>query len=272
MIAKPLNGRTIAIPETRELDLFATMLETRGASTLRCPLVTILDAPDQERVLAWLQQLSAGEFDDLVLLTGEGLRRLLSTAEKTNMMQAVITALEKTRKITRGPKPARALRDVGLRHDLAAETPTTDGIIATLSRLELTGHKIGVQLYGTEPNLKLIDFIRQAGAEALPVAPYIYANKSDDNRVIDLIHQLAMGKIDVIAFTSTQQINRLYDIAKTNRLEEDLKRGWSHTKVAAVGPIVADTLQRLGVRVDMMPEESYFMKPLVNAMVAALAK
>jgi uroporphyrinogen-III synthase len=272
MIEKPLNGRTIAIPETRELDLFATMLETRGASTVRCPLVAILDTPDQERVVTWLQRLVAGEFDDLVLLTGEGLRRLLDTADKAGMMQAVIAALEKTRKITRGPKPARALRDVGLRHDIAAETPTTDGIIATLSRLELKGHKIGVQLYGTEPNLKLIDFIRQAGAEALPVAPYIYANKSDDNRVIDLIHQLATGKIDVIAFTSTQQITRLYDIAKSNRLEEDLNQGWSNTKVAAVGPIVADTLQRLGVHVDMMPEESYFMKPLVNTMVATLAK
>jgi uroporphyrinogen-III synthase len=50
--AKPLAGRTIAIPETRELDLFARMLEQRGANTVRCPLLAILDAPDQARDIA----------------------------------------------------------------------------------------------------------------------------------------------------------------------------------------------------------------------------
>jgi uroporphyrinogen-III synthase len=270
MNAKPLNGRTIAIPETRELNLFAQMLESRGALTLRCPLVAILDAPDSQPIIAWLQQLAADQFDDVILLTGEGLRRLLSVAERAGIAEAVIAALGKTRKITRGPKPARALRDIGLRHDLAAEEPTSDGIIALLAKLELKGRKIGVQLYGSEPNLKLINFIRESGAEAFPVAPYVYANKADDLKVISLIEQLALGDIDVIAFTSAQQVMRLCSVAKANQLEESLNIGWSLTKVAAVGPIVAETLKTLGIRIDMMPEESFFMKPLVNAIAAAL--
>lgn len=270
MTTKPLSGRTIAIPETRELDLFAQMLEQRGADTLRCPLVSILDAPDQAPIIAWLRRLAAGEFNDLVLLTGEGLRRLLAAAERAGIKEDVIAALGKTRKITRGPKPARALRDIGLRNDLAAEEPTTDGIITALAKLDLKGRGIGVQLYGTEPNLKLINFIRQAGATPYPVAPYIYASKTDDSKVIALIKQLALGEIDVIAFTSAQQVTRLRDVAGQNQLEETLKKGLSRVKVAAVGPIVAETLQDIGARVDMMPEESYFMKPLVNAIAAAL--
>jgi len=269
MSAKPLDGRTIALPESRELDLFAQMLESRGAFTVRCPLVAILDAPDREPIIAWLRQLASGSFDDLILLTGEGLRRLLRVAEQADIKEAVIAALAKTRKVTRGPKPARALRDIGLRQDLAAAEPTTDGVIATLSALELKGRKLGVQLYGTEPNRKLIDFIRQAGAEAFPVAPYIYASEADDRRVIAFIRQLAQGEIDVIAFTSAQQVTRLRNVAKANRLEEALDKGWSRTKIAAVGPVVAETLKNCGVRIDMMPQESYFMKPLVNTIVAA---
>jgi uroporphyrinogen-III synthase len=271
MNAKPLTGRTIAIPETRELDLFAQMLETRGAITLRCPLVSILDAPDPEPVIAWLRQLAAGRFDDLILLTGEGLRRLLVTAERAGIKEAVIAALGHTRKITRGPKPARALRDIGLRHDLAAEQPTTEGVIAALTKLDLTGRKLGVQLYGTEPNLPLIDFIRDSGATAFPVAPYVYASQVDDRKVVSLIERLAAGAIDVIAFTSAQQVTRLYNVAVANRLEESLNKAWSLTKVAAVGPIVAETLHSRGVRVDMIPEESFFMKPLVNSIVAGLS-
>ncbi len=270
MNAKPLTGRTIAIPESRELDLFAQILETRGAITVRCPLVSILDAPDQEPIIAWLRQLAAGHFDDLILLTGEGLRRLLGTAERAGIQEAVIAALSNTRKITRGPKPARALRDIGLRHDLAAEQPTTEGVIAALAKLDLTGRKLGVQLYGSEPNLPLIAFIRESGATAFPVAPYVYANQADDRKVVSLIKQLTAGEIDVIAFTSAQQVTRLYNVAVANHLEESLNNAWSLTKVAAVGPIVAEALHSHGVRIDMIPEESFFMKPLVNSIVAGL--
>ena len=71
-----LHGRTIAVAESRELEVFATLLERRGARVLRYPLVTILDAPDPTPVLAWLRHFATGGGDDLVLLTGEGLRRL----------------------------------------------------------------------------------------------------------------------------------------------------------------------------------------------------
>jgi len=266
----PLTGRTIAVPETRELDLFAQMLEQRGAETVRCPLVAILDAPDQTAVLGWLKQLVAGRFDDVVLFTGEGLRRLVAAAERAGLRDEAVAALAKARKVTRGPKPARALRDIGLRSDLAAAQPTTDGLIATLSALDLAGHTVGVQLYGSEPNLKFIHFLRQAGATPAPVAPYVYASHADDAKVAAMIKQLALGEIDVIAFTSMQQLARLRDVAERHQLSERLTMGLGRTRVAAVGPVVAEALRELGVRVDMMPEESYFMKPLVNAIVAAV--
>ena len=68
-----LSGRRGALPETRELDRLAQMLEEQGAETVRCPLVAIKDAPDPVPIQEWLKRLP---FDDLVLFTGEGLRRL----------------------------------------------------------------------------------------------------------------------------------------------------------------------------------------------------
>jgi uroporphyrinogen-III synthase len=266
----PLAGRIIAVPEARELDLFAQMLEQRGAETVRCPLVAIMDAPDQTTVLAWLKQLTAGRFQDVVLFTGEGVRRLIAAAERAGLRSEAVAALGRVRKVTRGPKPARALRDIGLRSDLAAAQPTTDGLIATLSAVDLKGHTVGVQLYGSEPNLKFIHFLRQAGATPAAVAPYVYAGQADDAKVSALIRQLALGEIDVIAFTSMQQLARLRQVAEDHQLQDSLKMGLSRAKVAAVGPVVAEALRELGVRVDMMPEGSYFMKPLVNAMVAAV--
>lgn len=263
-----LQGRTIALPETRELDVFARLLESRGATTLRCPLISILDAPDQGPVLEWLRRCVAGELDDLILLTGEGLRRLLGFAGRAGIEEAFVRRLGEMRKITRGPKPARVLRDLGLTSDLAAAAPTTEGVIAALRPLDLRGRRVGVQLYGTEPNPALMNFLHEAGATALPVAPYVYASATDDAHVIDLIRRLDEGGVDVIAFTSGPQVARLWDVAARSGLEGSLIRGLGRTRVAAVGPLVADTLRAKGVTVAMMPGESYFMKPLVSEIVA----
>jgi uroporphyrinogen-III synthase len=167
----PLASRTIALPETRELDRMAQLLEAEGARTLRCPLIAILDAPDQAPVVAWVRALAAGEFDDLVFLTGEGLRRLVAVAEREGLRDAVVAALGRARTITRGPKPARALHELGLGPTLPAGVPTSKGVVEAMAAFELKGRRIGVQLYGTEPNRPLVEALEARGARASTSCP-----------------------------------------------------------------------------------------------------
>src|SRR6516162_1282539 len=108
----PLQGRTVALAEGRQLEELADMLEKEGATVLRCPMVSILDAPDPAPVIAWLEQLISGQFDYVILMTGEGLRRLLGFAERAGRRQTVIDALARGKTVTRGPKPVRALKEV----------------------------------------------------------------------------------------------------------------------------------------------------------------
>jgi uroporphyrinogen-III synthase len=263
-----LKGRVIAVPETRELDIFAGLLERRGAQVLRCPLVAIHDAPDPAPILAWIDQIIAGQCDDLILLTGEGLRRLISCIERNaaQLREPFIAQLARMRKITRGPKPARALRELGLQSDLAAEVPTTDGIIALLSQHDLAGRGVGVQLYGSDPNLKLVNYLNDAGARVLTVAPYVYADSTEDAAIHALAKQLGYGAVDAMAFTSMQQVTRMFDV-----LGESIARSaLTHTLVAAVGPVVAESLAMRGVTVALMPEDAFFLKPLTHALEVQL--
>lgn len=268
----PLTGRYIALPESRELDLFAAMLVKRGAEVLRCPLVSIHDAPDQEPVLAWIADFIAQPYDDLILLTGEGLRRLLAAAERAggSLRDDFITQLGKVRKLTRGPKPGTALRQIGLKADLVAVEPTTEGVIKTLEAGDLSGRRIAVQLYGTEPNRLLVDFLAHAGAHVSTVAPYVYADDVEDSRVEELVTAILAGQLDAIAFTSATQVRRLFQIGRRQCGEPALIAALAKLKVAAVGPIVADELRERGVQVDLMPESSFFMKPLVRELVKSL--
>ena len=268
MDAQPLAGRTVAVPETRELEVFAAMLERRGARVLRCPLVAIRDAPDPAPVLAFARAFATGSCEDLILTTGEGLRRMLACIERhePTLRETFLQALARVRKITRGPKPARALRELSLKPDLAADPPTTAGIIACLAGENLTGRRIGVQLYGSEPNTPLMDYLQGQGATVLTVAPYVYADAADDAAVHALLARLRAGEVDAIAFTSTPQVQRLFAAAPAGAVSGAL----AHTLVAAVGPVVAEALQSHGVTVRLMPAESFFMKPLTTALEDAL--
>jgi uroporphyrinogen-III synthase len=267
-----LAGRTIALPETRELDRLAKLIEEDGGTAWRCPLVAILDAPDQRPVETWVRALAAGAFDDLVFLTGEGLRRLLAAAERIGAREAAVAALGRARKITRGPKPARALHEIGLAADLPASVPTTAGVIDALSALDLRGRRVGVQLYGTEPNRPLVDFLAGAGAVVHTVAPYVYASASDGAAVGALVDAIDAGRVDAIAFTSASQVDRLWQVARDSGpgKEDALRAGLARIRVAAIGPVVDEALRARGVRIDVVPEKGFVMRRLVNALAEAL--
>jgi len=235
-MTEELSGRRIVVPETRELGQLVRMLEERGAKAVPCPMIAIRDAPDPAPVEAWLRRFAEGTCDDLVLMTSEGLRRLLGFARRLALEPAFLAALGATRRITRGPKPVRALREIGLAADVSADEPTTEGVIAALERHNLNGHRVGVQLYPDNANERLLKFLKGAGAEPDPVLPYVYASEADDARVIAVIAEMAAGQIDAIAFTCAPQVRRFRDVARASGREAELLQGFERIAVAAVGP------------------------------------
>jgi uroporphyrinogen-III synthase len=259
-----LKGKRIAVPEMRELEVFSGLLERRGAEVLRCPLVTIYDTPHSAQVLAFAVKLADGGFDDFVLITGEGLTRILSCIDKYEpaLRPRFIEGLGKLRTITRGPKPARVLRQFGLKPGIEATEPTTEGVIRSLSTHPLEGRRMAVQLYGNDPNVTLMRFLKDRQAQVSTVAPYVYGNAADDATVHALLERMAAGEVDAIAFTSKLQIERLV----TQHPAPLVRRALSRTKIAAVGPIVAEAIRAAGFEVASSPEHSWFMKPLVVAL------
>ncbi|MBY0524141.1 MAG: uroporphyrinogen-III synthase [Gemmataceae bacterium] len=268
-MTRPLEGCRVALAEGRQLEDLADMLVKEGATPLRYPMVSILDAPDAAPVIAWLRELVADRFSHVVLLTGEGLRRLLGFAQREGTHDDVIAAIRRTRTVTRGPKPVQALRAVGLTPTVVAAIPTTEGVIAVLREESLTGRTVGVQLY-SPANPPLAEFIEKAGATVRTVLPYVYAPAADSERIADLIQGLTSKDVDVLVFTSSPQVDRLYEVAAERKLDTVLNDGLKHVKVAAVGPVVADHLRHHGVRVDICPEQGFVMKNLVQQIKRAV--
>jgi uroporphyrinogen-III synthase len=267
-----LAGRVVAVPEARQLDVLAGLLERRGASVLRCPLVDILDSPDEQNVVAWIERLIATPTDLVVFYTGEGVRRLVGFAQRATLDVPFVAALARTPKLTRGPKPKRALGEHGLAPEHTAAEPTTAGLVATARDIATPLGRVALQLYSGTQDRQLIEHFEQRGLDVDCVAPYVYASAADDERVAALIDELAAGRVDAIAFTSTAQVQRLAEVAQKRQLEASLRAGLALTKVAAIGPVVATELANDGIRVDTMPTDSYSMKPLVTSICELLER
>ncbi len=267
MAQHTLNGIRIVLPETRQLDLLTTMLEKYQATVIRCPLVAILDNPDSAPVEKWVRKFVGSPPDLFIIMTGEGLRRLTGFAERLGLKDEFLSAIGQTRKLVRGPKPVAALKELNLTPDIHASAPTTDGVMDTLDKMEIEHQKVAIQLYGTDPNEKLMDYLKGKRVMPQPVAPYIYASEADDQRVLQLINDLEHGQVEVIAFTSASQFKRLRKVAKANGLDSQLVENLNKIKVAAIGPVMAQELENAGVNVHIQPKEKFFMKPLVNRIV-----
>ena len=272
-MADRLNGYRILILETREEAQFSRLLTEQGADVLQCPMFTIHDAPDPTSIEAWIKRSITAPFDDLVLMTGEGLRRLMKVVRRIDVEPEFVAALSKARKFARGPKPGRALREIGLEQQVTTEKPTSEGIAEMLSRIDLRGHRVGLQLYPDKDHSVLIGAITAQGAEVDTVLPYVYDAEAADTSIVTAIDEMAAGRVDAIALTSSGQVRRLVDIAKAHRREAQLRDGLAQTPIASVGPVVSDELKSHGLHTDISPvNDAYFMKPLISAMATALAK
>jgi uroporphyrinogen-III synthase len=272
-MADRLNGYRILILETREEAQFSRLLSEQGADVLQCPMFAIHDAPDPAPIEAWIKRAIDKPFDDLVLMTGEGLRRLMTVVKRIGMENDFIAALGRSRKFARGPKPGRALREIGLEPQQTTEKPTSEGIAEMLSRLDLKGRRLGLQLYPDKDHGALISTITAQGADVDAVLPYVYDAKAADTNIVTAIEEMATGRIDAIALTSSGQARRLFDVARAHGCEARLREGLSKTPIASVGPVVSDELAAHGLRASIWPAEgAYFMKPLISAMAVELGK
>ena len=272
-MADRLTGYRILILETREEAQFSRMLAEQGADVIQCPMFVIHDAPDSAPIEVWIKRFVAQPFDDLVLMTGEGLRRIMTVVRRIGLEGEFVGALGKARKFARGPKPVRALRELGLEAQETTETPTSEGIAEMLGKHDLTGRRLALQLYPDRDHAKLIAAIKSLGAEIDPVLPYVYDPQAAEGSIVTAIEEMAAGRIDAIALTSSGQVRRLMDTAKAHNCEDRLRAGLECTPIASVGPVVSDELRNYGLRASIYPDNNaFFMRPLISAIAKQLGK
>jgi uroporphyrinogen-III synthase len=259
-----LDGLTVAIPESRFREEFATLFERTGAQVRVCPLMTETVLEDQSSTRQFIDLVIASQLDVMIFFTGIGTNLILKEAEAIGKREALLDGLAKITIVSRGSKSTAALRKANVRIDVIPRTATTDGLIEVLSTHDLKGRRVALQLYGT-PNPKLCSALVSQGAEVFPISVYSYSPASTPGNVDAFVHDILDEQVQIIVFTSAPQVHALFEAAAGIGLAQALRDCLTfRVQVASIGEVTSSALETHDVRPHIVPEEPK-MGPMVKA-------
>jgi uroporphyrinogen-III synthase len=264
--SRRLGGRRILLPADRALDRLAELLEGEGAIPVRCPLMTVVDAPDSEASRAWVRVLATGRFGIVVFLTAEGVACLAEVATNAGIRDGFLGGLRRARIVTRGAHPACALYELGIPVEARSAAATWQSVVQSLRGWKLAGQHVGVQICGDDSAGDLVRFLHAASAYPHVVEPYRPAPAADGHRVRQVLEQIDRRALDAVVFTAPTQVERLFQVAQ--QWDRTVALGRLH--VTAIGQPVLARLDRFGVRVDVAPVPALLPRSLIDLLAARL--
>jgi uroporphyrinogen-III synthase len=264
------DGLRVVSFEARMAGPMAGLIAKHGGTPVEAPALREVPLGGNPVINAFADRLLAGTFDLVLFETGVGVRYLASAIESRIERAAWLGALAGVKVVARGPKPASALRELGVRIDLQVPEPNTwrETLAALDARLPVSGLRVAVQEYG-EPIPELIAGLEKRGATVAPVPAYRWDLPEDLGPLRRAIAEIAGGSIGAVLFTSAQQVVHLLQVAEEEGLEVELRMALAtRTVVGSVGPTTSERLRSCGLPVDVEPEHPK-MGPLVAAVAAA---
>lgn len=256
-MSKPFSGAQIVSFESRQHEVMTKAIQNIGGEVLSAPSMQETPLSQTPEVLDFGKRLLAQEIDLLILMTGVGAKALFELLTQSYGEQAILTALRHTPILVRGPKPMAVMKQMGLPIAMLVPEPNTWREIVETIRTNLKGIKledslVAIQEYG-KSNPDLIKSLEANHARVMPVPIYKWALPDDTKPLEQAIHQIAARAVDVVLFTSGQQIVHVLEMAKALACEDALRLGLRKCVVASIGPICSETLQFHHIDIDFEP-------------------
>jgi uroporphyrinogen III methyltransferase/synthase len=230
---QPLTGLTVLVPRARDqASDFSALLRSRGAEPLEVPTIEIRPVATTGELDRAVEDLAAGQFDWVVLTSVNGVAALRARAEASGRGPAALGA---ARVAAVGPATEAALRAWGVAPDLVPEVATT----AALGHAFQAGPGRVLLAWADLANPELAVILRAKGWEATEVVAYhtVPVGRLDPAAR----RRLDRGEVDWVAFTASSTV-------------EGFLRGYGGppppgVRVAAIGPVTADTARSAGIPV-----------------------
>ncbi len=253
--ARPLFGKTIVVTRAREqASALTDRLAELGARVIETPAIRVVPTEDTGALDAAIGRISSYDFAAFTSVNGveRFFGRLFDAGLDCRALSGVkIAAI--------GPATSARLRDFGIVTDILPETYRAESVAEAFGRLDMRGKRVLLpRAEGARPVLPVE--LKKMGAAVDEIV--IYRSVPDGSGKDGLMRELSEGRVDMVTFSSSSTVTNFAALFATG----DLKRLMEGVKVAAIGPITADTARSLGLSVSITAEE-YTIDGLVKAIV-----
>jgi uroporphyrinogen-III synthase len=247
------QGRTVLTLESRRGLEMSRLIETYGGKPLHAPAMREVPLSSNPEALQFGEALFEGKFDVVVFLTGAGARALSKVLEAVHSTEKFVEALRKISVVARGPKPVAVLREWNVPVAIAAPEPNTwREVLQAIDdkKLDLRDKHVAVQEYGVS-NPELLSGLRDRGALVTPVPVYQWDFPEDQAPLRAAVNSIIARRIDVALFTTSVQVNHLFQMAEQVGKKDALKAGLENVMKASIGPTTSEVLRSYGLSIDL---------------------
>jgi uroporphyrinogen decarboxylase len=248
------RGFHVAALESRRADDMARLIERHGGTPHVSPSMREVPIEPNRPAIDFAYRLMTGHISTVIMMTGVGFKFLLKAVERHLDQQRFLDTLSDVVTIARGPKPAAAMKEVGVTPTYRVPEPNTwRELLQTIdANMSVANQVVGIQEYGIS-NTSLIAGLEARGAIVESVRVYGWDFPQDTAPLEANVRAIAAGERDFLLVTSAHQVVNMLRIAEQLNLVEALRSGLKSTVVASIGPTTSQMLLECDLPVDMEP-------------------
>ncbi|HJR77731.1 MAG TPA: uroporphyrinogen-III synthase [Nitrospiraceae bacterium] len=252
--AKGFVSLRVAAFESRMAKEMESLIRRYGGEPSVAPALREIPLEDNSTALRFGARLLTEQVDILILLTGVGTKALFDILQTRHALSDIIAALKHTVLVARGPKPAAALKSLGLSPTLTVPEPNTwHDLIATLDTYRpAKGLRVAVQEYGVS-NQELLNALQERGAQVTAVPVYRWALPEDTGPLARVIDSILAGSIHVMLITNAAQIDHVMQLVERAGAGRRFKDACARMMVGSIGPTASERLREYDLPVDLEP-------------------
>ena len=249
----PLQGLRVLItrPQRQAVE-FASLLHQQGAEPILLPTIALVDS-DAAPVAAAIERLAAGDYEDLILTSVNGVERFWSALRKADLDARTFAGI---RIGAIGAVTAQALEHHGINADLIPETFTSAALLDALAREDLNGRRV-LLARAAQGSKLLSEGLRERGALVDDIALYDTVTAQPAQAALNA---LAAG-VDVVTLTSPSTARGLRALTRVDSVHRAIERA----VIACIGPVTAAAARELGWSVSVVAQ-THTVSGLVDAL------
>ena len=250
---KPLFGKRILVTRSRsQASDLVDLVERKGAEAIEFPTIKIEPPPSYKQLDSAIGNLS--KYQWVIFTSANGVDfffdRLQALGKDLRELKGIkIAAI--------GPATANRLAGLQLIIDYVPSEYKAEAVIEGFKEFALPG--LNVLIPRAEVAREILPQQLREMNINVDVAT-AYRTVSDSSKVEEIKALLEKQEIDIVTFTSSSTVKNFVKLLR----DLDLSKILENIKVACIGPITANTVHALGLRVDIEAEE-YTIHGLVAA-------